>query len=80
MPPPSILRSRRTRATNASSPATMEPIGAPSPLDRQNCTESACSATAAGDTPMAAAALNSRAPSRCTGTPRSSAKRRTSRA
>ena len=31
MPPPSILRSRRARAINTAGPASMEPIGAPSP-------------------------------------------------
>ena len=35
------LRKRRTSRTKAVLPTTIEPIGAASPLERQNCTESA---------------------------------------
>src|SRR5918997_1424735 len=65
-PPPSILRSRRAFATNSADPATTEPTGAPRPLLRQTCTVSAPTVRAAGGTPSATAACQSRAPSRCT--------------
>src|SRR5690606_5325982 len=41
MPPPSSLRQRRARAMNSPDPQSMEPMGAPRPLDRLNITESA---------------------------------------
>jgi hypothetical protein len=73
MPPPSILRTLRISRTRAASPHTREPTGAPSPFERQNATVSAQAAISAGSTPDAQAALNSRAPSRCTRRPRSRA-------
>ena len=69
MPPPSIFRTRRARATNSREPHTSEPTGAPRPLDRQKVSESTGRAKSATGRPSATAALNRRAPSRCTGTP-----------
>ncbi len=54
---------------NACDPTTIDPTGADSPFDRQNITESNGSTTSATGTPSASAALNTRAPSRCTGRP-----------
>ncbi|GAA3681716.1 hypothetical protein GCM10022224_052470 [Nonomuraea antimicrobica] len=79
MPPPSILRMRRTRATNPARPATTEPTGAPSPLDRQNCTESACAAIRSAGVPLLTAALKILAPSRWTARPVRRASSETSR-
>ena len=69
MPPPTILRTRRARATNSGPPQTTEPTGAPRPLETQKVTESAWRANSLAGRPSATAALKSRAPSRCTGTP-----------
>ena len=41
-PAASIFLFRRARSTNSASPASIEPTGAESPLDRQNITESTC--------------------------------------
>ena len=71
MPPPSSLRARRARATNRAEPTTTEPIGVDRPLDRQNVTLSAGAASSRGSTPRATTALKKRAPSMCSGTPRS---------
>ncbi|OPZ60363.1 MAG: hypothetical protein BWY88_00516 [Synergistetes bacterium ADurb.Bin520] len=40
MPPPRALRQCRARSMKARLPQSMDPTGAPSPLERQNCTES----------------------------------------
>src|SRR6266850_1359484 len=71
MPPPSILRQRRARSMNSAEPQITEPTGADSPFDTQNVTESTGRAKSAAGRFRATAALNSRAPSRCTGTPAS---------
>ena len=68
MPPPRRLRSRRAAATTSSSPASSDPTGAHSPLDRQHITVVADRAHCAAATPVAASALKSRAPSRWIGT------------
>ena len=69
MPPPSIFRARRALSINPRLPVTTDPTGAPSPLERQNVTESACAATSFAGTPIATHALKSRAPSRWTASP-----------
>ena len=50
-------------------PHTTLPIGQASPFDRHTVTESAAAASAAAGVSRATAALNSRAPSRCTPRP-----------
>ncbi len=45
-------------------PQTTEPIGAPSPLEKQNCTVSTPAASSSAPVPRATAALKIRAPSR----------------
>lgn len=52
---------------NNFSPTKMEPIGAPSPLLKQNVTESQCFAMRLTGTPRLTAALNTLAPSICKG-------------
>ena len=47
MPPPTILRVRRASWTKALEPQMAEPTGAERPLEKQNCTESACAAISA---------------------------------
>src|SRR5215468_3739819 len=69
MPPPTIFRTRRARATNSREPHTREPTGAASPLERQKVMESTGRAKSATGRPRATAALKMRAPSRCTATP-----------
>ena len=73
--PPSRFRTCMPRSTKAASPATTDPTGAPSPLERQSDTESAWAVHSGAATPEATTAFASRAPSRCTGTPRSLATR-----
>ena len=68
MPPPSRLRSRRASAITSSGPASSEPTGAQSPLDRQHITVVAGAAQTEAATPVAASALKRRAPSRWMGT------------
>ena len=75
MPPPTSVRQRRARATNAALPQITEPTGAPSPLETQKVTESTGRVKSAAGRPRATAALKRRAPSRCTGTPASWATR-----
>ncbi|MNQ97016.1 hypothetical protein D3C85_1126420 [compost metagenome] len=67
--PPSMRRSVRALARTAWLPASTAPTGALSPLDRQSDTVSAWRLMSPAGTPSATAALNMRAPSRCTGTP-----------
>ncbi len=67
IPPPRILRIRRARSTNAADPQIIDPTGAASPFDRHNCTDDTCCVQSVTGRPIATAALNSRAPSRCTG-------------
>src|SRR5215470_14983386 len=69
MPPPTIFRTRRARATNSREPHTREPTGAASPLERQKVMESTERAKSATGRSRATAALKMRAPSRCTATP-----------
>src|SRR5262245_23521714 len=69
IPPPTILRTRRARATNSREPQTRDPTGAASPLERQKVMESTGRAKSATGRPRATAALKMRAPSRCTATP-----------
>src|SRR5438876_4639217 len=71
MPPPSILRQRRARSMNSAEPQITEPTGAASPLDTQKVTESTWRVKSPAGRLSATAALKSRAPSRCTGTPAS---------
>src|SRR5262249_53032736 len=71
MPAPSILRQRRARSMSSVEPQITEPTGAESPFDRQKVTESTGRVKSAAGRPSAVAALNSRAPSRCTPTPAS---------
>ena len=54
-------------------PQSTDPIGAPSPFDRQNMSVSAGAASSAGLTPSATAAFQMRAPSTCTASPASRA-------
>ena len=63
MPPPSRLRARRPSAITSASPASSEPTGAHRPFDRQHMTVVAAAAHSAAGTPVAASALNRRAPS-----------------
>ena len=56
------------RSITSSGPASSEPTGAQSPLDRQHITVVAGAAHSAAATPVAASALKSRAPSRWMGT------------
>ena len=61
---------------NSCEPQSIEPSGAPSPFERQNCTESTSFVNSLTSTPYLTAALKMRAPSRWTWKPR----RRPSRA
>gem|GEM_PF-5808693 len=69
MPPPIIFLLRRALSIKVFGPASIDPTGAHSPLDRQNITESTWAAMAAAGAPSEAAALKSLAPSRWTGRP-----------
>src|SRR5581483_9874263 len=53
----------------AAEPGPLLPAGGERPLDRQNITVSTGAASTGAPTPRATAALNSRAPSQCTGSP-----------
>ena len=74
-PPPSRVRWTRASAMRSAGPASTEPTGAPRPLLMQQVTVVAGAASSATGTPRATAALNSRAPSRCTGGPRAATAR-----
>ena len=74
MPPPSILRITRQRSIRVFEPTIIEPTGAPSPLLKQNCTESNFWVMSATLSPRWTAALNTRAPSRWTFNPASCAR------
>ena len=65
IPPPSIFRTRRASAMKSFGPQSMAPTGAPSPLERQNVTVSVSAHISGAETPEAATALKSRAPSMC---------------
>ncbi|MOA24958.1 hypothetical protein D3C78_1456570 [compost metagenome] len=67
--PPSMRRKVRARDITALLPASTAPTGALRPLDRHSDTVSAYCVISAAGTPSATAALNKRAPSRCTGMP-----------
>src|SRR5258708_6342399 len=71
MPPPSILRQRRARSMKSPEPQMTEPTGAARPLDTQKGTESTWRVKSPAGRLSATAALENRAPSRCTGTPAS---------
>ena len=73
MPPPRAFLSRRPNSIRSRFAASIEPTGAESPLDRQNCKESTCFANSLTGTPEATLALKIRAPSRWTLSPFSSA-------
>ena len=73
IPPPSRLRQTRASAIASAVPTTSDPIGAPRPLLRQTARTSATSPYAVSGVPVATWAFHSRAPSRCTPTPRRSA-------
>ena len=77
--PPIRIFVRRASSTNAAEPHRTEPIGAPSPLDRQNMSASTSPAYSATGVPLAALALKIRAPSRYRGTFASSATLRIAR-
>ena len=79
MPPPSTLRARAAAGSVAASITSTEPTGAPRPFDRQMLTVSKGAAYSAALTPVAATALNSRAPSRCILRPCRSQNSRTAR-
>ena len=64
----------------AREPTSIEPTGAPSPFEKQNITESKPWVSSFTGTPKATAALKIRAPSKCTGMPRSSANSKMRRA
>src|SRR5258706_12297601 len=64
MPPPYILRSRWQDLISALVPATHEPTGAPSPLERHTLTESNPAASSRSVLPHVTAAFHRRAPSR----------------
>ena len=63
MPPPSRLRANLASAMTSRVPASNDPTGAQSPLDRQHMTVVAEAAHSAAGTPVATSALKSRAPS-----------------
>ncbi len=75
--PPNRIDRRRASRIISAGPQINDPIGAPRPFDRQNMRVSTSFVHAVTSTPAAAAALNMRAPSRCTGTPASVATVRT---
>src|SRR4028118_1371440 len=66
MPPPKALRARRASRMVSSVPASREPTGAPRPLEEQTETVSAWLHHSRAGMPVAAWALESRAPSRGT--------------
>src|SRR6185369_13017572 len=74
MPPPTIFLQRCAPAISAREPTSAEPIGAPSPFEKQTDTESNGAAIARavvrGSPPSAVAALKRRAPSRWVDRPR----------
>ena len=65
MPPPYILRSRWHFLMKSRAPAITEPAGAPRPFDRHTLTESKPAASSRSLAPVATAAFQIRAPSRC---------------
>ena len=67
--PPTMRRNGRARSMKSLLPHSTEPIGADNPFETQKHTESVWRAMSAAVTPSATAALNSRAPSVCTGMP-----------
>ena len=71
IPPPNAFRARMASRWNAPSPHSSAPIGAPSPLLRQNESVSAHAASAPTGTPLATDALKSLAPSMCITSPAS---------
>ena len=77
--PPYRIQMRRASRISSAGPHSIEPIGAPSPFERQNIIVSTCEVHAVTGSPVAAAAFHSRAPSRWIGTPAPSVIARTSR-
>src|SRR5258708_16319921 len=73
IPPPNIFRYTRPFSINARVPTIIDPTGPPNPFDKQNITESTLRVMCETFSPKAVAALNTRAPSRCTFNPASSA-------
>ncbi len=69
MAPPRRLRSNLARSMSSAEPASSDPTGAPSPLDRQHDTVVAAADSSDAGTPRATSAWNRRAPSRWTGSP-----------
>ena len=65
IPPPNSLRSRRAWRMASDDPARAEPIGAPSPLEKQIETVSKWRAHSCASIPEATTAFISRAPSKC---------------
>ena len=78
MPPPKTLRIRCIRYTVSLVPATAEPIGAPSPFEKQIDAVSKYRVYSSGFFPVATHAFINRAPSRCIFRPASSATARIS--
>ena len=70
---------RRASRISSAGPHSIEPIGAPSPLERQNIIVSTCEVHAVTGSPVAAAAFQTRAPSMWIGTPAPSVIARTAR-
>jgi hypothetical protein len=67
--PPSMRRKPRARVMNSLVPQSSEPTGALKPFETQKVTLSVWRVMCSAGTPSAIAALNSRAPSVCTGMP-----------
>ena len=63
------MRQTRASVTAASDPTSIEPTGAPSPLEKHTVSTSTWAPYVANGVPVATCAFQSRAPSRCTATP-----------
>jgi hypothetical protein len=70
MAPPMRRACRRAASTSAWLPASSDPPGAPRPLLKATATRSKGAASSASDSPLAALAFHSRAPSRKQASPR----------
>ncbi len=71
IPPPSRLRHTLASAMRSALDASIEPMGAPRPFEKQTETVSKSSPYADSGVPVATCAFHSRAPSRCISTPAS---------
>ena len=77
--PPYRIQIRRASRISSAGPQSIEPIGAPRPLERQNIIVSTWDVQAVTGSPVAAAAFQIRAPSMWIGTPARSVTARTAR-